>query len=163
MIRHLLNLLLWILPPTRMFGLRRVCLRAMRIDVASDASVCGGGWIYGPGKLHIGRGSWISPAAILYTHADAPIRIAEQCDIGPFVRILTGGHEMGPAERRAGEGTARPVTIGPGCWIGASSVILGGVTIGAGTMVAAGSVVTGNLPPNILAAGVPARVKRALP
>ncbi|MDP1205780.1 transferase, partial [Klebsiella pneumoniae] len=38
----------------------------------------------------------------------------------------------------------------------------GGVTIGEGTIVAAGSIVTGDLPPNVLAAGVPARVKRAL-
>lgn len=162
MIRHFLNLLLWLLPPTRMFAFRRACLRAMRIVIAPDVHVCGQGWIYGPGPIHIGKGSWVSPSTVLYTHANAPIHIAERCDIGPFVRILTGGHLPGSSERRAGEGTARPVSIGPGCWIGASTTILGGVTIGAGTIVAAGSVVTGDLPPNTLAAGVPARVKRIL-
>lgn len=163
MIRHLLNLLLWCLPPSRLFALRRACLRAMRVDVAADASVCGGGWIYGQGVLRIGQGCWISPSTVLYTHADAPILIGDRCDIGPFVRILTGGHRIGPAAHRAGEGIADPVMIGAGCWIGASTTILGGVMIGEGTVVAAGSVVTGDLPANVLAAGVPARVKRALP
>lgn len=163
MIRHLLNILLWMLPPTRLFSLRRTCLRIMRLDVSADASVCGGGWIYGPGAIHIGQGAWISPGTLMYTHVNAPIRIEARCDIGPFVRILTGGHEIGPTERRAGLGTAQPVTIGMGCWIGASTTILGGATIGAGTIVAAGSIVTGDLPPGVLAAGVPAKVKRTLP
>ena len=37
-----------------------------------------------------------------------------------------------------------------------------GVRIGRGTVVAAGSVVTADLPPLVLAAGVPARVIRSL-
>ena len=52
--------------------------------------------------------------------------------------------------------------IGDGCWIGAGVRILGGVTIGPGTVVAAGAVVTKDLLPNVLAAGVPAVVKKAL-
>ena len=64
--------------------------------------------------------------------------------------------------RRAGEGTARPIEIGDGCWIGARSVILGGVRIGAGCVVAAGSVVTRDVPDNVLVAGVPACIKRQL-
>ena len=41
--------------------------------------------------------------------------------------------------------------------------MLKGVTVGDGTIIAAGSVVTKDIPPNCLAAGVPARVIRNLP
>lgn len=162
MLRHLINLLLWAMPPTRLFALRRIMLRMAGLDLDEGVSVCGQGWFFGPGKVHIGKGTWLSPRILIYTHADAPVRIGPSCDIGPFVRILTGSHEIGPAARRAGSGTARAVFIGSGCWIGANTLILGGTTIGAGTIVAAGSVVTSDLPSNCLAAGVPARIKRML-
>ncbi|MFV3517292.1 DapH/DapD/GlmU-related protein, partial [Mycobacterium tuberculosis] len=76
--------------------------------------------------------------------------------------FVTGSHDLGPASRRAGTEKALPITIGDGCWIGARCTVLGGATIGAGTIVAAGAVVVGPLPPNVLAAGVPAAVKRVL-
>lgn len=55
--------------------------------------------------------------------------------------------------------TARPVSIGRGCFIGARSTILKGVTIGDGAVVAAGAVVTRDVPSEMLAAGNPAVVK----
>jgi len=55
-----------------------------------------------------------------------------------------------------------PISVGDGCWIGARTVILGGVTIGAGSIVAAGSMVAYDVPANVLVAGVPAKVKRVL-
>ncbi|MEG3092918.1 acyltransferase [Sphingomonas sp. PB1R3] len=162
MLRHLVNLLLWALPPTRLFALRRMLLRLGGLDLGENVSICGQGWFFGPGAVRIGAGTWLSPRVLIYTHAAAPVVIGPSCDIGPFVRILTGGHEIGNADRRAGPGTARAVSIGAGCWIGANTLILGGSSIGEGTIVAAGSVVIGDLPPNCLAAGVPARIKRML-
>ena len=44
--------------------------------------------------------------------------------------------------------------------IGSNATILSGVTIGAGALIGAGSVVTGDIPPNSVAAGNPARVIR---
>jgi acetyltransferase-like isoleucine patch superfamily enzyme len=49
-----------------------------------------------------------------------------------------------------------------GASIGTSSTILCGVTIGENAIVGAGSVVTKDIPPNVIAAGVPARVRRKL-
>lgn len=163
MFRHLVNLLLMPFPPTRLFGLRRALLRLANIELEEGVCVCGGGWFFGRGRVRIGRQTWLSPGVRIYTHLHAPVEIGARCDIGPDVKILTGSHEIGSRERRAGCGTAAPVKIGAGCWIGAGSLILGGVTIGSGCIVAAGSVVTRDMPEQILAAGVPAQKKKRLP
>ncbi len=55
-----------------------------------------------------------------------------------------------------------PVRIGDGTWIGARAMVLPGVTIGRRVLVAAGSVVTRDVPDDVLVAGNPARVVRAL-
>lgn len=159
MIRHIVNLLLLRLPPTRLFAFRRLLLRVAGIDMATNARMCGGGWIYGNGEIRIGINSWLSPECKLYSHWEASIDIGNNCDIGPEVSFVTGGHSRGSAERRAGPGTAASIKIGHGCWIGARSTIFAGVEIGAGCIVAAGSVVTKSLPENSFAAGVPAVVK----
>lgn len=52
---------------------------------------------------------------------------------------------------------ALPIAVGDGVWIGARSVILPGATIGDGAVIAAGAVVTGNVEPNALYGGVPAK------
>ena len=48
-------------------------------------------------------------------------------------------------------------------WLATGVSVMAGVRIGEGTIVAAGSVVTSDLPPGVIAAGMPARVIRALP
>jgi acetyltransferase-like isoleucine patch superfamily enzyme len=55
-----------------------------------------------------------------------------------------------------------PVVIGDGTWVGARAMVLPGVTIGRRVVVAAGSVVTRDVPDDVLVAGNPARVVRAL-
>jgi maltose O-acetyltransferase len=162
-IRHLVNLVLGILPPSRLFALRRTFLRWGGIELGNDVSFCGRGWVYGRGRLTIGAETWLSPGVIVYTNEAAQVRIGARCDIGPAVEFVTGSHELGNASRRAGQGAAGTIDVRDGCWIGARSVILGGVTIGEGSVVAAGSVVTQPVPANTLVAGVPARVKRQLP
>lgn len=128
-----------------------------------QACFCGRGWVYGRGRLQIGHRSWLSPGVIVHTHLEAEVVIGDRCDVGPGVEFITGSHLPGSTSRRAGAGTALPIIVGHGCWIGAGSRILGGVTIGDGVIVAAGAVVTHDVPPNVLVAGVPAVIKRALP
>ncbi|MEJ7338835.1 DapH/DapD/GlmU-related protein, partial [Staphylococcus epidermidis] len=57
---------------------------------------------------------------------------------------------------------AKPIHIGSNIWFGASVTVTPGVSIGDGSVIAAGSVVTNNIPPNSLAAGVPAKVIRTI-
>jgi acetyltransferase-like isoleucine patch superfamily enzyme len=60
----------------------------------------------------------------------------------------------------------RPNLVAPifrrGCRVGSGVTILSGVEIGKNTLVGAGAVVTRNLPPNVVAYGVPAYVMRDL-
>lgn len=52
----------------------------------------------------------------------------------------------------------KPVTIGRNCFIGAGSIILPGTSLGDNVIVGAGSIVKGNIPPNVVIAGNPAKV-----
>lgn len=54
------------------------------------------------------------------------------------------------------------VTLGPGGVLGTGAVVLPGVSIGANSVVGAGSVVTKDLPANVLAVGIPAKVIKEL-
>jgi maltose O-acetyltransferase len=162
LVRHFVNLLLLLLPPTRLFAVRRALLKFGNVEVGAGVCVSGHGWIYGRGRLCFGDETWLSPGVRIYTHEEAEIVIGARCDIGHEVSFITGSHEIGAALRRAGKGTAGAIRVGDGCWIGARSVILGGVTVGAGSVVAAGSVVTADIPGNSFVAGVPAKLKRRL-
>jgi serine acetyltransferase len=59
-------------------------------------------------------------------------------------------------------GADAPIIIERNVWLGANVTVLKGVTIGENTMVGTGSLVTQTLPPNVVAAGSPARVIRPI-
>lgn len=91
-----------------------------------------------------------------------PVTIGSNVAIGPFARLVTDTHEMGPSGKRAGKNQWIPIVIEDGCWLGSGVTVIGGVTIGKGSVVAAGAVVIKDVPPNSLVGGVPARVIRRL-
>ena len=89
--------------------------------------------------------------------------IGRNVSIGPFVQLVTDSHELANVNRRAGRTFYDPIVVGDGAWIGAGSIILGGVRIGRGAVIGAGSVVTRDVEPDTLYAGTPARKIRDLP
>lgn len=89
------------------------------------------------------------------------IRIGAHTLVGPAVQIYTPLHPLDARERRTLE-YGRPVDIGEDVWIGGGAIVLPGVRIGDRTVVGAGSVVTRDLPADVVAAGNPCRVIRAL-
>jgi maltose O-acetyltransferase len=92
----------------------------------------------------------------------ARIDIGDDVQIGPLVQLLTPTHPVEPEPRRARWEAAEPIAIGDNVWLGGGAIVCPGVTIGADTVVGAGAVVTRDLPPRVVAAGVPARVVREL-
>lgn len=93
---------------------------------------------------------------------DANIYIGNDVMFAPNVVVATAGHPLNPALREKGYQYNQEVRIGNNVWVGANATILPGVTIGDNTVIGAGAVVSRDLPPNVLAMGVPARVFREL-
>lgn len=71
-------------------------------------------------------------------------------------------HELNPQHRNRSVGPIRPVEIGDNVWLGSRVLVLKGVKIGENTVVAAGAIVTESLPANVVAAGIPARIVKAI-
>ncbi len=88
------------------------------------------------------------------------IVIGDGAFIGHNVVLATLDHDMNPEKRHLLH--PAPIRIGNRGWIGANAVVTKGVTIGDNSIIAAGAVVTHDIPANVLAAGVPARVRRTL-
>ena len=84
------------------------------------------------------------------------IEIGDNVLIGHQTVIATLNHDLNPEKR--GDMLPAPVKIGNNVWIGSHSTILAGVSIGDNAVIAAGAVVTKDVPPNTVAAGVPARI-----
>jgi maltose O-acetyltransferase len=92
----------------------------------------------------------------------APIRIGARCQIATRVQLLTAAHPTDPEPRRGGWEYGKPITLGDNVWLGGGAIVCPGVMIGANTVVGAGSVVTRDLPADVVAVGVPARVQKRL-
>jgi maltose O-acetyltransferase len=91
------------------------------------------------------------------------LEIGDNVRIGPFVRIITATHEIGPACQRGTKAVVgKPVSIRDGCWIGAGVTVMPGVTIDRGCVIGANSVVHRNTEINGLYVGNPARRIREL-
>ena len=129
------------------------------------------------GPIHVDYGTNTSLGARVYANYNltildcAPVAIGDDVLIGPNVGILTAMHPMRWQDRdvrKAPDGHlydyeyARPITIGPHCWIGGGVTIIGGVTIGSGCVIGAGAVVTRDVPDDCVAVGNPARVIRRI-
>jgi maltose O-acetyltransferase len=110
----------------------------------------------------------ISVGARFYANFDciildgAEVTIGDYVLFGPRVGIYTVNHAINAEERAAGACYAKPVTIGHRVWIGGGVNINQGVTIGDNSIIGAGSIVTKDVPPNVIAAGVPCRVIRPI-
>lgn len=93
---------------------------------------------------------------------DVEIRIGDGVLIAPHVTLTTTGHPVHPELRHDFTRYSEPIVIEDKVWIGSNAVVLPGVRIGYGSVIGAGSVVTRDVPPMVVALGVPARVVRPI-
>ncbi|MEU6851115.1 sugar O-acetyltransferase [Actinacidiphila alni] len=93
---------------------------------------------------------------------DVDIRIGHGVLIAPGVTLTTTGHPVHPERRVDFTRFSEPVVIEDKVWIGSNSVVLPGVRIGYGSVIGAGSVVSRDIPPMVVAVGVPCRVLRPI-
>ena len=115
--------------------------------------------------ITIGAESGLSGTVVC---AAQSVTIGRECLMGADVLIAdTDFHPLKAKNRRHSDvvediATA-PVVIEDNVFIGARSMVLKGVRIGTNSVIGAGSVVLSDIPANVIAAGVPARVLRPLP
>lgn len=108
------------------------------------------------GVLDIGDGVSINYGTAV--SARRSVRVGHRTKIGPYCVIADSDLPF-PLEVADGDRSAA-IDIGDDVWLGGRVTILPGVHIGNGAVVSAGSVVSGDIPPNAVASGNPARVLR---
>ncbi len=109
-------------------------------------------------NIRVGKNVFINCGCHFQDHGG--IFIGDGTLIGSYVVMATINHGLTPTERHTN--IPSPIHIGNNVWIGSHATILPGITIGDGSIVAAGAVVTHDVPPNTLAAGIPAKIIKSL-
>lgn len=117
-------------------------------------------------NIHLADGVFINEGCNLMD--DNRIELGKQVLLGPSCLLITSNHPLAYPERiyEAEDGHmgvlsySAPIVIEEGAWLAARVTVLPGVTIGRGSVIGAGSVVTKDVPPGMLAVGVPAKVIR---
>ncbi|USD66788.1 sugar O-acetyltransferase [Vibrio sp. SCSIO 43136] len=91
------------------------------------------------------------------------VEIGDNVLFAPNVQIYTAGHPL-DVKGRVEEGIefGYPIKIGDNVWLGGGVIVCPGVTIGENCVIGAGSVVTKDIPANVVAAGNPCKVIRAI-
>lgn len=137
--------------------------------------------IAGGGKLDFFQNSSIQRFGVLNAGVNASIKVGKKTRIGAFAvisaaesieigenvliadRVFISDHQHESSDPvipiiEQGVGSAKPVKIGDGCWLGINVCIMPGVFLGSGCIVGAGAIVTSSFPANSVIAGVPARL-----
>jgi acetyltransferase-like isoleucine patch superfamily enzyme len=112
------------------------------------------------GTVVIGRQGFIGRGAQIV--ALESVTIGPDALIAAGVVIRDGDHRFDDPTRPIREQghEVRPIRIGADVWLAAHAVVTAGSTIGDGSVIGANAVVRGEIPPQSVAAGIPARVIR---
>jgi len=111
------------------------------------------------GSIRIGENTHVQPGCHIHAYIGG-IRIGKKVEIAPGCALYCYDHgvEAGIPIMDQPLVSKGDIVIGDGAWLGRNVTVLQNVTIGEGAVVAAGAVVTRDIPPNAIAAGIPAKV-----
>jgi acetyltransferase-like isoleucine patch superfamily enzyme len=109
-----------------------------------------------PNRLEIGRDVYIATGCWL--HAWGGMVLEDEVQLGPYAVLVTGDHTPIDGSYRFGPSDLAPIRICRGAWVAAHATVIKGVIIGRGALLAANSVATRDIPPFVMAGGVPAQV-----
>ena len=113
-----------------------------------------------PERISIGDHTHIGER--VHLRGGGHLRIGKWCQFANHVIVSTSNHKI-DGGLYAGHTTDEDVVIGDNVWFGSNAIVVPGVTIGDNAVIGAGAVVTKDIPANVVAAGVPARVLRQVP
>ncbi|AOY60334.1 MULTISPECIES: acyltransferase [Desulfococcus] len=142
------------------FGPRIEIGRYATVIAAPDRKVRFSVWSDRPDRGSIRIGSYVLICPGVRMGASCSITIGDNCMFASGVYITDS--DWHGIYNRAAMGTGAPVVIEENAWIGDQAIICKGVTVGQNSIVGAGAVVTRDVPPNVVAAGNPARVVKTL-
>jgi len=131
------------------------------IITAPDRKVSFSCWRFGDhqGHIPIGDNCLVCPGVRLDSASE--IRIGDNTMLAAGVYVTDADwHDI--YDRTRSIGTTRPVVLEENVWVGDGSTVCKGVTIGRNSVIGAGSVVVNDIPPDVIAAGNPARVVKPL-
>lgn len=153
------------LPVLKFFRMKRFLFNAIPGCYAGPGTRFVGKLILSNVDLRIGSNCFIGRDCAFY--GNGSVDIGDSVDLAPGVSFFTGGHHVGSPERRAGGGFSGGILIGTGSWVGAKAILVNShgddLRIGRGCVIGAGSVVVRGAPDNVLVAGNPGIIKKALP
>jgi len=154
-----------LLPDQCMSSPRATLYRFAGCDISRGVGIFGRLTFVGSGnfpkRLHIGPGTFIGHGVTF--GLDDEIRIGSNVSVGPYSTLYTATHSIGTGPCRMHPVVSpKPVIVEDGVWIAMNCLVLPGVTIGKRSVVSAGAVVKKDLPPNSLAEGNPAVVRKQL-
>lgn len=103
-------------------------------------------------------GSHVYIAAGCWLDGIGGLTIEDEVKLSPYVVITTSSHCFQNNSVFGGGSRTAPVRIGRGSWLASHTVVVAGASVGSGVIVGANAVVTREIPDNVFAAGVPARI-----
>jgi maltose O-acetyltransferase len=145
---------------TNFFYLKNILLKISGISVGKNSKIVGPIRIGTVASLKIGNDCWIGSGLNIYGNGN--VAIGDRCDLAPDISFVTGSHEIGDTNRRAGKGISYSIEVSDGCWIGARATIVGNIKINTSSIVGASSLVNKNVLENTIVGGVPAKVIKVL-
>jgi acetyltransferase-like isoleucine patch superfamily enzyme len=133
------------------------------IDIGEDARIREQVYVGGPqlpeSRFVLGDRTIVLQMA--YINPTKPVIIGDDTGIGGHCLIFTHGVWLNVLDGYPM--TYEPVTLGRSVWLPWRVFVMPGSTIGDGTVIGANSLVSGDIPPNSLAVGSPAKVIRSSP
>lgn len=144
--------------PPRAFGWRRFWLARFGAVLARTSRTRPDTHIRHPWLLTMGEHSILGERVRCYNLGQ--VTVGDHTVVSQDVTLCAGTHDYTKPELPL---LRPPIRIGSGVWVCAEAYVGPGVTIGDNAIVGARAVVTSDVPPNVLAAGNPARVIRDRP
>ncbi|MBQ4812064.1 acyltransferase [Pseudoalteromonas luteoviolacea] len=135
---------------------RRIDKSYLTINIGKNIRLYYPGKVQHEGYLHLNDDNFID--------ARGGVDFGKNVILAPKVCILTYNHDYDNVDwvPYSPKIIMKGVEIGQDCWIGYDSLLLPGTKLGNNTVVAAKSVLKGSYPDNVLIAGNPAKVIKAL-
>jgi acetyltransferase-like isoleucine patch superfamily enzyme len=112
--------------------------------------------------FRIGSGVGFTSTCAMLAHEELDITVGDDCLVASNTMLsVSDMHSIISIETGERLNRGGSIVLEDHVWLGEACKVLKGVRIGAGSVIGVGAIVTKDVPPNSVAAGVPARVVKA--